>query len=258
MQLRLSRLTVLGLGFLLSACGPQGGFQGTMHFIDEGAPSAPNEPDEAIIMDSPIQACPKLSFAGVTWASQFTQFDREAFKIALSISGSYEGNNGWKNITGNFDGTGMSLGLLNQNFGSGTLQPMLLKMMSRSPKAWAQIFSDDHRKSLEAMLLSWSGGVKAFDFDFQDQEAETAEEVEEIQFNRLDYNFIHTLTPQASASVSWATQNLYQANGQFVPQWKAEFVKLAAHPDYVSLQIEAAHSYRNKAYGYHQSLSSRT
>ncbi|MCJ8277796.1 MAG: hypothetical protein MJK18_13215, partial [Bdellovibrionales bacterium] len=60
--------------------------------------------------------CSSLEFKGVTWSPELSQDDRVAFAIALNVSGSFEGHSGWSNLSNNFDGQGVSMGLLNQDF----------------------------------------------------------------------------------------------------------------------------------------------
>jgi hypothetical protein len=47
---------------------------------------------------------------------------------AFAITGRFEGMGGYANVAGNFDGMGVSFGMFQQNFGTGGLQAMLLKM----------------------------------------------------------------------------------------------------------------------------------
>ena len=77
--------------------------------------------------DGSLNICGRLSFQGISWPQTLPAKDRKSLATSLNLTGSYEGGQGWINITNNFDGMGMSLGLLQQNFGSGSLQPLLLK-----------------------------------------------------------------------------------------------------------------------------------
>jgi hypothetical protein len=49
--------------------------------------------------------------------------------IALQITGAFEGS-GYGNVAGSFDGQGISAGILQWNYGQGTLQALLLKYIS--------------------------------------------------------------------------------------------------------------------------------
>jgi hypothetical protein len=186
----------------------------------------------------------KLDFAGVTWPASLTPQDRVAFALALNISGSFEGEQAWATISNDFDGQGLSLGLLNQCLGQGSLQPMLQRMRENHPETMAVVFSSDHLKSLYGMLDAWQRAARA--------------EVSEGTPKRLDWRDeppVGTLDrtgPSADEdSVAWAERTLYTDGGvTFDPVWKAELTALAAHPQYVSYQLDAALRYHDKAAGY--------
>src|ERR1700677_1324186 len=72
--------------------------------------------------------CSPLDFTNVTWSGQLSPFQEQGLELGLNISGSFEGAAGWANLTNNFDGQGLSMGLLNQNLGQGSLQPLLIEM----------------------------------------------------------------------------------------------------------------------------------
>lgn len=52
-------------------------------------------------------------------------YPMDFLKIALSITGSFEGS-GYGNVAGNFDGQGLSAGILQWNYGQGSLQNKIL------------------------------------------------------------------------------------------------------------------------------------
>lgn len=177
---------------------------------------------------------PALDFGGVTWPSSFTGDDRKAISIALNISGSYEGEQGWGNITGNFDGQGLSMGLLNQCLGQGSLQPLMLRMRDGHPGKLQEIFGPERLKSLLAMLAKW--------------EAASRTAPPSATLSPLDESAgpDGRLTGPNQASVDWAKANLFSGSS-FKPEWKAELVALAESPEYVSFQIEAARVIHDKA-----------
>lgn len=186
-----------------------------------------------------------LDFSSVTWPSSLTPDDQAAFKAALNISGSFEGDEGWGNITGNFDGQGLSLGLLNQCLGQGSLQPLLIRMRDQRFKTLEALFSPDHLESLLGMLAKWqsSAGI-------------------ESAFPRLSLLDVPSdpykpeLTSANQASVSWALKNLY-SGAHFEPVWKAELVALSNAPEYVSFQIAAALGYHERAAAYEEEIGVR-
>jgi len=126
----------------------------------------------------------------------------DAFVLAMTLSGSYEGPKGWANLSDNFDGEGMSFGLLQQNFGTGSLQPLLIEMRDNYPTQFQEYFSSQDLQNLLGMLAQWEA-------------------------NKSD-----------SQSVKWAVNNLY-VGGSFIPRWKEELTNLAQSPEYVSIQAEA-------------------
>ena len=179
-----------------------------------------------------------LDFSSVTWPVNLTEKDQAAIAIALNISGSFEGMSGWGNISGNFDGQGVSLGLLNQNLGQGSLQPMLIRMRERHPAVLGALFTPEHLKSLMGMLAQWEKDFGTASFS-----------------GRLSLLVYSMGTADAGimsandASVLWARTNLY-AGAHFEPVWKAELVALAQSPEYVSLQIGAALHLHDSAVDY--------
>ncbi|TPW19532.1 MAG: peptidoglycan-binding domain 1 protein [Elusimicrobia bacterium] len=184
------------------------------------APRAPLAPP------APPSVCSGLDFSGVTWPGSMTYEDKLALSLALNVSGSFEGPHGWGNITDDFDDQGVSLGLLNQNLGQGSLQPLLVKMRDKHPAVLSNVFSPAHLTSLLGMLAAWKP---------------PATPSSPAANNRLDEPAPGQVmtSPAAAASVAWARQNLY-INKAFDPVWKAELVAMAQTPEFVSLQISAA------------------
>ena len=191
-----------------------------------------------------------LDFSGVAWPAQLTPQDRVAFALALNISGSFEGEDAWSNLTNDFDGQGLSLGLLNQCLGQGSLQPLLLRMRGRHPESFVVIFSSGHLKSLSGMLDRWQGAARMESWSGAP-----------ARLSLLDEPLASMQSGSPSpddASVAWAKAALYTDGGKtFDPVWKAELIKLAAHPEYVSIQIDAALGYHEKAAGYEARIGVR-
>jgi hypothetical protein len=197
--------------------------------------------------------------------------ERRAFSVALTISGSFEGPNGWVNITNDFDGMGLSAGLLNQTLGTGSLQPVLLQARARDPRAF-DVLSRDRRASLNGMLDRWQAARK---FKVTSATAFSQELNAEAGFDessRLDEDFIATdggpgdfykvsvAATVASAeqpSVEWARENLYQAapkQSQFKAEWKRELQLLLATPAVRTEQVLAALQLHARAKQYAQRL----
>ncbi|MDE2292772.1 MAG: hypothetical protein KGL53_11880, partial [Elusimicrobia bacterium] len=188
--------------------------------------------------------CSGLDFGGVQWPPDAGPDDQLALKTALNVSGSYEGPDGWANITGNFDGQGLSLGLLNQNLGQGSLQPMLLRLRDQHPEVLRAVLAPAHEASLRAMLAAW---------------AATASPASPwVPRSPLDEAppGVQLMSAPNAASVAWARDTLYQG-GRFDPAWKDELTRLAATPEYVSIQVAAASDLHLRALGYEKQVGVR-
>ena len=79
-----------------------------------------------------------------------------AIEKAINISSSYEGRAGFRNIAGNFDGQGLSLGYNQWNIGKGTLQPLLEKYFAQNPAAAQQLFGTDYQTMVGILNSSLS------------------------------------------------------------------------------------------------------
>ena len=73
----------------------------------------------------------------------------------LALTGSFETGTGvpdcFCGISGDFDGQGISFGVLQWNFGQGSLQPLLKDMMERHPEVISSIFGADFDAFAEAL-----------------------------------------------------------------------------------------------------------
>ena len=186
----------------------------------------------------PPVVCSRLNFGEVSWPSSMTTDDRAALMLALNISGSFEGADGWANLSDNFDGQGVSMGLLNQNLGQGSLQPMLIRLRDGRPDVLAALVSPGHLSALLGMLARW--------------QVASAGELELGPLSSFDATgeMGKLSAPSANrVSVDWAVVELYVA-GKFDPIWKAELTALASSPEYVSVQIEAAVRDHERAVAY--------
>lgn len=72
---------------------------------------------------------------------------------ALRITSTFETGRplSFSGVTGNFDGQGLSLGLLQWNFGKGSLQPLIRRFIARFPARFNAIFGADAAR-LQALL----------------------------------------------------------------------------------------------------------
>ncbi len=202
--------------------------------------------------DNPIQGsgfkptiCSDLSFDQVIWPANVSNKQLNAFALAMNITGSFEGNDGWRNIANNFDEQGLSLGLFNQNLGQGTLQPLLIEFQRFENTKMNVLFTSAQRTSLISMLNTWiaaTGGSVL-----------TKATVQSIP-DSSPLDMVSGFSQKASnltnqASVDWAVAQIYTGT-QFKPEWKIALQNLAQDPKYVTLQIEAAIQIHNKAMGY--------
>jgi len=192
---------------------------------------------------SKVGTCLKLDFSGLDWPSAIDPRQQEPFSLALNISGSFEGPNGWQNLTNNFDGQGMSYGLLNQNFGQGTLQPLLIQMRNRYFSQMENTVPTTQRNSLLNMLTRWEkhtnivNAPELFEYGLSDLDSD--EDIkEEIGYDPREL-FTIQLLKKNQESVNWAVENLY-VGSSFKSNWRTAFRGLAQTPGYRSIQVEAA------------------
>ena len=274
------------VGLLLSACAPSGSIGNNSDFKSESdpenisgsipdggdgrvAPGAPTSPPPPGSNAPDLKFCSSLDFKGVQFPTSMSPAERRAFSVALTISGSFEGPNGWINITNDFDGMGLSAGLLNQTLGTASLQPVLLRARARDPRAF-DVLSRDRRASLNGMLDRWQAARKfkiasakslaeeadpdleessRLDVDFGSQDRSA------IEFNKISVAAI--LSAAEQDSVEWARANLYQApprSSRFKEEWKSELQKLLATPAVRTEQVLAALQLHARAKQYSQRM----
>ncbi len=239
---RLKLVAILVLFLSLAACG--GKFQAyPTQVVQSGSitkepvapPQIPTDPSHPAVPATPpvaLKFCSPLSFENIHWDPNMNLNSQRAFAIGLSISGGFEGGEGWSNLSNNFDGMGMSAGLLNQTLGTESLQPLLEQITLDHRIEVASVLTADHLQSLISMLNAWNPSVHIQDFH-----------VSEIQTASV-----------VNSSVQWAVDNLYQANGNFHPDWKQQLQSLLSTSDFINLQVDAALKYHLKAMRYLQRI----
>lgn len=110
----------------------------------------------------------------ITWSALFsevvapikpvTSYKLSTLEKAIAITGRFEGN-GYGNITGDFDGQGLSLGILQWNIGQGTLQPLLREMNLNHNMATRSILLDSYNafntmlSKTPAEQLTWAKSI---------------------------------------------------------------------------------------------------
>lgn len=278
MQLKLNSLFCLIFSTVLLSC--QKPFVANVSSVDgqqsqfENDPvDSPSLPGENPESEEPIQPTPEpnpdpfelsicsaINFNQVTWPSVVPDLQRDWFALALNVTGSFEGPLSWSVIANNFDDMGMSLGLLQQNFGTGSLQPMLLEMQKREPANYNSSFSAKNLQSLNAMLQKWQNTLRLNDLEFDESRKD--------QFlffpDNMNISPLDEDSPTAGAeggelsaravsrnqvSVNWAINTLYSGT-TFKADWKTQFKALAEKPYYRSLQIDRAATYHERALEY--------
>lgn len=193
--------------------------------------------------------CPELSLSGVTWPKNLLgPKELKAYIIALNLSGSFEGDTGWSNLTNNFDGQGLSMGLLNQTLGTGSLQPLLLNARYRFPKVLSQHFDSNNGKSLQNMLDVWQREQNYIPF------STTPEVVSSLD---MPFELMASSSNQTRSSnqksVNWAVNELYMGM-QFKAQWKRQLSDFLNSPEYIVIQMEAALNLHKKTIAYMERL----
>lgn len=212
-----------------------------------------------------LEICSDLNYEGVTWAERLSFDDRQALLLALNISGSYEGHSGWSNLTNNFDNQGLSMGLLNQTLGTGSLQPLLFKFRKNSPSSYQAVLPSSLRRAMDQMLDAW-GAAKGLSAQSLAPIEPSLAEVDRnwighiaTQIDPLNVDkfyaypdMIRAYDAATDASVRWALNTIYTSSSgrTFKSEWKTALKNLASHPDYISLQIEAAHRLHDRALDY--------
>lgn len=207
------------------------------------------------------QICSALDFDNVSWPSSYSSDDRQAFALGMNITGSFEGHSGWTNLSNNFDGQGVSMGILNQNLGQGTLQPLLIYMRDHHKSILQKAMTASMLRSLLSMLAKWEKNQKdAKELPFFERVPLFDSErsfVLDIDSN-IDKKYgVFGLQPQStSESVEWAKKTLY-INGDgvtFKSSWRKALKQIAGEPAYVSQQIQAAQYIHNRALRYQARL----
>ncbi len=239
-QTTLKIMMAVGFAVQLTSCSSKFETPQAQLVTDEAITKVPDDAPTSTLPPG-LLFCSPLSFEGIAWSPTLNLTARRSLAIGLSISGGFEGREGWANITNNFDGMGLSAGLLNQTLGTGSLQPLLAEMEYSYPAEFAASFSPTHYKSIMGMIEDWK---KATSWRPKNLGLTLSSIMDR------DTENIEIATTPADYSVLWARKNLYTSDGSFIPSWKKEIQNLISKPEYVSLQVEAARIYHKKALQY--------
>lgn len=198
-----------------------------------------------------LSICSTLDFSGLDWAPSLEVSHRDAFALALNITGSFEGVAGWQNLTGNFDGQGISMGLLQQNLGQGSLQPIWNLMFSRYSSQFTQELTSSQVSSVRGMLDRWNSYSSSATLDITDygyNELDDPEKVAEaLGVNVEDILLVTSaLTARNQESVNWAKANVLSGTS-IKTDWSTRLKRIATSQGYRSLQAEKAEVIHHKA-----------
>lgn len=72
----------------------------------------------------------------------------------LKSTGFFEGNDGFSTTAGNFDGQGISFGVIQFNFGQGTLQPLLKEYINNNSSEFTSIFGSTKAATLKDVVFN--------------------------------------------------------------------------------------------------------
>lgn len=233
--------------------------------VEEPTPNPPTQPG----VPEDLGICSDLDYKGVTWSSSLDYEDRQALLLALNISGSFEGMSGWNNLTNNFDGQGLSAGLLNQTLGMGSLQPLLYNFRRETPSAYNSVLPSSLRAQMDTMLNAWGKAKGLSAASYHEPEPTLLDEDRELALDMAldmdptNIDKFYALLPRVSsyssatnASVQWALNTIYTSTSgkTFKSEWKTALKNLLAHPAYISQQLRAAEVIHRRARGYQYTL----
>ncbi len=223
---------------------------------DTGSREQPSETTEPNIPETEDQfqlsICSTINFNALTWPATLNDMQINGLALALNITGSFEGHLAWSTIANNSDGMGMSLGLLQQNFGSGTLQPLLIEMKKTEPAIFAATFSLNHKNSLVGMLNQWQSVATVKELDNQNRDLLFPPDdvsISDLDESSGEGDFTPQVVSKNQISVNWAKSNVLSGS-QFNQVWKKEFTTLATTVPYRNLQLKESLTYHNKAEKY--------
>lgn len=222
------------------------------------------------VIEAPsMTICSKLDFTGVSWPKEIPNEQHAYLELALNITGSFEGNTGWANLSNNFDGMGVSLGILQQNLGQGSLQPIWINLL-RAKVPENQIgLSSSQSKFLKSMMNLWikdisqDTGLLNDDLFFNDSDTISQFDDQQTSAQTLDDNQLkndetmqaQSITTSSQKSVSKALNEFYFDNGQtFKPAWKNALINWANSNAYKSEQIKTAARLYSKAIQYFEAF----
>lgn len=146
---------------------------------------------------------------------------------AFLITASFEGS-GYAQVTRNFDGAGLSFGVIQWNFGTGTLHGLIKAMAKKNPQKFSELCT--------------------------------------VQVNSAPYNgktvdlskpLLEVCNMTAGAAVQWCKAR-HDAQGQILPHWVQLFRNLGNDVEFQAIQRQFAAPYMNNAKKYMTTLGFRS
>lgn len=259
MEKHIRLISIVLIGLTVSACGPsfKSSQSNQISSLDTTkTPLVPSPTAQTPQATVDISICSKLDFSDLNWSASLNSKLHTALALALNISGSFEGSNGWKNLTNNFDGQGWSYGLLNQCLGQGSLQPLLIDMRDEYPDQLQSLLSARNLAALKSMLIQWEGvsplvakaSVEETNLaDYGLSILDDAKEIDRLSESPGLSEKATAAVTRNQASVNWAVNTLY-AGANFKSDWKSQLLNLAQSAGYRSLQVEAALKLHDSAF----------
>ena len=246
------KLRVIFLCFLF-LCGCSDSFEADRARPSENSAQSPDPtpaPNPAP-EDPGLKICSKLDFSNIRWPQNMSEDFQNSFALALNITSSFEGPQSWSTLAGDSDGQGISLGLLQQNLGSNTLQPLLSQMKTSAPNRMKSFFAESRWLSLKNMIEEWER-LSLKSFSTSESDLLFAQESDTISlFDTDSFAFKATNSNAVQKSLSWARSTAL--NGKKVrPEWQVELQKMASSSEYKNLQFLESLTLHNKTERYRQ------
>ncbi|MFS0558708.1 hypothetical protein [Brevibacillus sp. 179-C9.3 HS] len=125
----------------------------------------------------------------------------------LESTGFFEGNDGYSSVSGNFDDQGISFGIIQFNFGQGTLAPLLKDYINKNEADFKDIFGSSKAATLKKVVFDYS----------------------------------------KSKQITWGDSISTKSGADIVTEWKKPFQKLGEEASMQELQLKHAEQYFDRA-----------
>lgn len=224
-----------------------------------------------VIISKGPQYCSQLDLVDVQWPTELGVNGQAYLGLALNMTGSFEGRSGWANLSDNFDGMGFSIGLLQQNLGMGSLQPILVELMAKANQGESVMIGTNYLLAMKSMLNQWhkdkglksASAAQAGKDLFSSDESTISQydyapgvQKEQININSLPAALqIKGLASANKNSVNWSLKTIYTDGGNtFKKDWDEHLTNMAQSKPYISLQLKYAMALYSKAFQYFQAF----